>query len=407
MTFSEIPFSDLLLKIIDNRGKTCPTSENGLPLIATNCIKNDSLYPTLEKVRYVSKETYNTWFRGHPEPEDMIFVTKGSPGNVCWVPDPVNFCIAQDMVAIRADEKKVYPKFLFALLRSQTTQMKISNMHVGTLIPHFKKGDFNKLLLTIPIDFTLQKKIGDYYFNISDKITLNTTMNQTLEAIAQTIFKSWFVDFEPFKEGKFIESEMGMIPEGWEVKDIGNEVETLGGGTPSTSNSEYWENGTINWFSPTDLTKGNSVFYHQSSKKINALGLANSSAKLFPAYSLMMTSRATIGEIGINIEESSTNQGFITLIPTKKLPLEYLYFWLIAQLPEVHSLASGSTFKEISKSNFRKFKVILPIEPIMKKFITAVKPIFEQIRQNQQQIQTLTTLRDTLLPKLMSGEVRV
>jgi len=139
MKFKEYSFKDLLINIVDNRGKTCPTADEGTPLIATNCIKNDALYPVHEKVRYVNQETYDNWFRGHPESGDMIFVCKGSPGRVCWVPDLIDFCIAQDMVAIRADETRVYSKYLFALLRSTQTQQKILNMHVGTLIPHFKK----------------------------------------------------------------------------------------------------------------------------------------------------------------------------------------------------------------------------------------------------------------------------
>ncbi len=115
--------------------------EDGIPRIATNCIKNESLYPVYEKRRYVSDETYKNWFRGHPEPQDIIFVCKGSPGRVAWTPNPVPFCIAQDMVAIRADETKIHPKYLFALLRSRATQDQILNMHDGTLILHFNKGD--------------------------------------------------------------------------------------------------------------------------------------------------------------------------------------------------------------------------------------------------------------------------
>jgi type I restriction enzyme S subunit len=122
-SYTKYSFAELLSNIVDNRGKTCPVDEDGLPLIATNCVKNDTLYPVFEKVRYVNQETYKTWFRGHPEPGDIIFVCKGSPGNACWTPDPVNFCIAQDMVAIRANKKLVDPKFLFALLRSPTTQI--------------------------------------------------------------------------------------------------------------------------------------------------------------------------------------------------------------------------------------------------------------------------------------------
>uniref|UniRef100_UPI003AF63BB3 restriction endonuclease subunit S n=2 Tax=Thiolapillus sp. TaxID=2017437 RepID=UPI003AF63BB3 len=199
MEFKEYPFSELLINIVDNRGKTCPVVENGMPLIATNCIKNESLYPVYEKLRYISDKTYKNWFRGHPEPGDIIFVCKGSPGRVAWTPNPVPFCIAQDMVAIRADETKVYPKYLFALLRSQATQNQILNMHVGTLIPHFKKGDFKNLYLTIPSDLEYQEKVGEIYFQFCEMIENNTQTNQTLEQIAQAIFKSWFVDFEPVR----------------------------------------------------------------------------------------------------------------------------------------------------------------------------------------------------------------
>ncbi len=165
------PFGQLLKNVVDNRGRTCPTADSGLPLIATNCISNDYLYPLFEKVRYVDDKTYHSWFRGHPEPGDIIFVLKGSPGRVAWVPDPVGFCIAQDMVAIRADEKKIYSKYLFAVLRSTVIQQEIEGLHVGTLIPHFKKGDFDDLQIPI-VKPDLQKYIGDQYFNISLKIDL-------------------------------------------------------------------------------------------------------------------------------------------------------------------------------------------------------------------------------------------
>jgi type I restriction enzyme, S subunit len=213
MKYNEYSFKDLLSVIVDNRGKTCPAVESGIPLIATNCIKNDHLYPIYVNIRYVSQETYDTWFRGHPEPGDMIFVCKGSPGRVSWVPDPIEFCIAQDMVAIRADETKVYPEYLFALLRSEGTQKQIVNMHVGTLIPHFKKSDFGKLFLQIPGDYEYQKMVGNNYFKVCEKIELNHQINQTLESMAQAIFKSWFVDFDPVK-AKIAAIEAGEDTEG-------------------------------------------------------------------------------------------------------------------------------------------------------------------------------------------------
>ena len=231
-------FTDLLETIVDNRGKTCPVGETGLPLIATNCINGKDLYPSYETTRFVSAETYKTWFRGHPKPGDILFVCKGSPGRTNWVPDPVDFCIAQDMVAVRADPKKVYPKYLFAVLRSHIVQSQIDNMHVGTMIPHFKKGDFDKLNIPL-LDSGSQVAVGDLYFELSQRITLLRETNATLEAIAQALFKSWFVDFDPVRakmEGRtpdgmdeataalfpdgFETSELGEVPRGWRVGQV-------------------------------------------------------------------------------------------------------------------------------------------------------------------------------------------
>ncbi|NJO24720.1 MAG: hypothetical protein HC867_01440 [Bacteroidia bacterium] len=203
------------------------------------------------------------------------------------------------------------------------------------------------------------------------------------------------------------QTELGEVPEGWRVSTIGEEVETLGGGTPSTEEEDYWKDGNVNWYSPTDLTKASTLFSLSSGTKINEAGLKNSSAKLFPAYSLMMTSRATVGVIAINTTEACTNQGFITIIPNQNIHLFFLHGWLCLQLKKVNNLASGSTFPEISKSDFRSLEVVLPSPNIMNQHKEIAEPIFNSIENNQKEIQTLTQLRDSLLPRLMSGKLRV
>lgn len=126
----KVPITELLSFIVDNRGKTVPTANDGWKLIATNCVTNNTLFPVYEKVRYLTQETYETWFRAHPMPGDILFVNKGTPGRVCMVPDPVDFCIAQDMIALRADDKKIYNKYLFAVLRSREIQQQIYNRNL-------------------------------------------------------------------------------------------------------------------------------------------------------------------------------------------------------------------------------------------------------------------------------------
>jgi len=171
-TQQEIPLSKTTKFVVDNRGRTAPTEETGIPLIATNCISNRNLYPVYENLRYVSQETYDNWFRSHPEPGDLLFTLKGSQnGAVCLAPNPVNFVIAQDMVALRVDEKVIDPLFLFAALRSDEVQAQIKNLDVSGVIPHLKKSDFDKLILPYP-ERDIQQSIGQFYFYTSKKIDL-------------------------------------------------------------------------------------------------------------------------------------------------------------------------------------------------------------------------------------------
>ena len=241
-SFTREPIRQLLQTIVDNRGMTVPAADGGIPLIATNCIKETSLYPTFENIRYVSEETHRTWFRAHLQPEDILFVNKGTPGRVCMVPDPVSFCAAQDMIGLRADRSKVYPRYLFAFLRSDWVKEKIRNYHVGLAIPHFKKQDLDAITVPKRSDDE-QKAIGDLYFLLSEKIELNNRINAELEGMAKLLYDYWFVQFDfpmttaqaaalgkphltghPYRAsgGKMIYNETLKrdIPEGWAVKPL-------------------------------------------------------------------------------------------------------------------------------------------------------------------------------------------
>lgn len=419
-----VPFSSLLCNIVDNRGRTCPTAERGTPLIATNCVSNRNLYPTHKKVRFVDKATYDTWFRGHPQPGDILFVNKGTPGRVCMVTDPVDFCIAQDMVAIRADKEKVYPRFLFALLRSSQVQDQIERLHVGTLIPHFKKGDFNKLILPI-LDRATQEFIGDYYFHLSAKIDLNRRMNETLEVIARAIFKSWFVDFDPVRakaEGRdpglpkhianlfpdrFEDSELGEIPAGWNVSPIGKAITAAGGGTPSTKEASYWVGGIYNWATPKDLSKLESPILVDTERKVTEAGLARISSGLLPPGTVLMSSRAPVGYLAISAIPTAINQGFIAMICDGLISNYYMLNWCSANMAEIRQVASGTTFAEISKRAFRPMKIIVPSVDVLRLFNRVIYPFYRAMEMRIKESYTLAALRDTLLPKLISGELRV
>lgn len=274
----------------------------------------------------------------------------------------------------------------------------------GTTMPIINKGRFEEIEIKAP-RLKEQKAIANILSAIDDKIENNLAINKTLEDMAMALYKHWFVDFGPFQDGEFVDSELGLIPKGWEVRKIGEVIETLGGGTPKTKEKSFWEDGNILWYSPTDLTRDNSMFSLDSAKKITELGLQKSSAKLFPPYSLLMSSRATIGALTINTFEASTNQGFITMIPNDKLSIHQLFCWTKSNLDLIISKANGSTFKEISKTNFRNLDIV--VGKNIEEYIKSSKDIFDKVENNIKENQSLTQLRDTLLPKLISGEVRL
>lgn len=418
MSFSEHPFSELLSVVVDNRGRTCPTSESGIPLIATNCIRNEFLYPTYDKVRFVSDETYRHWFRGHPIPGDIIFVNKATPGRVCLVPDPVDFCIAQDMVAVRANPSRVYPNYLFAVLRSPTVQEKIGQMHVGTLIPHFKKGDFNKLLLPVP-DHRAQVFIGDAYFELSAKIDANRRMNATLEAMARALFQSWFVDFDPVRaklDGRqpagvdsatsalfpehFEMSSHGAIPRGWTAACLGDV-----GTNPRRS------------VRPDDVASDTPyiALEHMPRRSIAlgdwdvAEGAVSGKSAFRKGEILFGKLRPYFHKVGVAPFDGICSTDILVLAPTSP---EWFGFLLgHASSDELIQFTDGaSTGTKMPRTNWSdisSFKITLPPKPIALAYTRAVEPMISCIQANLAQSRTLATLRDTLLPKLLSGEIRV
>ena len=388
---NRVPLTELLSFVVDNRGKTVPTAPSGHKLIATNCVTNNTLFPVYEKIRYLSEETYQTWFRAHPIPGDILFVNKGTPGRVCLVPDPVDFCIAQDMIALRADESKIYPKYLFAVLRSREIQQQIYNTNVGDVIPHFKKQFLNQLLIPIP-ERSIQESIGDLYYVLSLKAERNKKINDNLEQQAQSYFQELFVD--------------NASPE-WTTGTISDLGTVVGGSTPSKAKPEYYTESGIAWITPKDLSINKSKFVSHGENDITELGLKNSSAAIMPEGTVLFSSRAPIGYIAIAAGEVTTNQGFKSVVPKPEIGTPFVYFFLKNTLPVIEGMASGSTFKEVSGSTMKNVPAVIPDAETLAKFSDFCAPIFAQQRILEEQNQSLATLRDNLLPKLMSGEIDV
>lgn len=252
-----------------------------------------------------------------------------------------------------------------------------------------------------------QKAIAATLSALDDMIELNNQINKTLEEMAQAIFKSWFVDFEPFKDGEFENSELGLIPKGWRVGKLSDVGEIIGGGTPSKSKPEYYSEIGIPWITPKDLSINKNKYISRGEIDISELGLRESSARLMPKGTVLFSSRAPIGYIAIAKNAVTTNQGFKSVVPFENISSEYIYLLLKNSINQIESRATGSTFKEISGGEMKKVPIILPPKEIIRKFNEIATTLGKTQASLEDENNILMSIRDTLLPKLMSGEIRV
>ncbi len=416
METEEVPLSQLIAEVVDNRGRSCPTVDSGIPLIATNCVRNELLYPTYEKARFVSQYTYSTWFRGHPRGGDILFVNKATPGRVCLVPDPVDFCIAQDMVAIRAEKKKVYPKYLLAALRSPIVQERIAQMHVGTLIPHFKKGDFGKLMIPLPSPND-QVFVGDIYFNLSAKIDMNRRMNETLEAMARALFKSWFIDFDPVRakaEGRnpglpkpladlfpdsFEDSELGEVPKAWEVRGLDGIARFLNG--LALQKYPPRDGRSLPVIKIAQLRAGNTAGADAASADLDPDYVVQDGDVLF-SWSGSLECMLWTGGQGV------LNQHLFK-VTSAAFPKWLYYLWIHQHLADFRHIAAGkaTTMGHIQRHHLSDAKVVVPGTDTLQAVGSALSPLIQRVITTRSESRTLAALRDALLPKLISGELSV
>ena len=250
-----------------------------------------------------------------------------------------------------------------------------------------------------------QRRIASILSSLDRKIELNNKINADLEEMAQAIFKNWFVDFEPFKDGKFVDSELGMIPEGWKVGCLGDMGAVVCGKTPSKSNSNYY-GGDIPFIKIPDM-HGN-VFVESSEDRLTELGSLSQIKKLIPPYSLMVSCIATVGLVSINTKPSHTNQQINTVIPHNKSALFYLYQYIKNNEELLKNMGrGGTTTLNVNTRSFSNIRLLIPSEIALEQFHRVVEGLFKKIELNLHESRTLSTLRDTLLPRLMSGELEV
>lgn len=306
---------------------------------------------------------------------------------------PIDYIASTKLMVIRAKKDVVSPKYLYYFLKNTSTVAELQ------LLAETRSGTFPQITfsevanLTIPVSsLAVQEVIVQTMQCLEDKITCNEQINDNLEQQAQSYFHELFVD--------------NADPE-WAIGTISDLGTVVGGSTPSKAKPEYYTESGIAWITPKDLSINKSKFISHGENDITELGLKNSSAAIMPEGTVLFSSRAPIGYIAIAAGEVTTNQGFKSVVPKPEIGTPFVYFFLKNTLPVIEGMASGSTFKEVSGSTMKNVPAVIPDAETLAKFSDFCAPIFAQQRILEEQNQSLATLRDNLLPKLMSGEIDV
>ena len=380
----------------------------------------------LTATEHLSDDDYLRWTRRvTPTTNDVVFSYETRIGEAALIPKGLRACLGRRMGLLRARDGTVDPRFLlYAFLGTQFQEtLRARTVHGSTVdrIPLIEMPDFP---IRVPRNIAEQRAIAHILGTLDDKIELNRRMNATLEAMARALFKSWFVYFDPVRArmdgrdsglpkglsdlfpDRLVESESGDVPEGWAVSAIGDEVVAAGGATPSTKEPAYWENGTHCWATPKDLSTLSSPVLVETARKISGRGVKKISSGLLPAGTVLLSSRAPIGYLAIVEVPTAVNQGFIAMVCNRRLPNVYVLFWCQENLDHVKSISGGSTFSEISKKTFRTVPVIVPSDQLLAVYENIVRPLYDRVVTNTKESATLAATRDSLLPKLTSGEIR-
>ncbi|MFN2103186.1 restriction endonuclease subunit S [Finegoldia dalianensis] len=316
-----------------------------------------------------------------------------------------NLLVSTGFTVIDIYKENINPKYIYYFLTKKDITaylQKIAEDSVSTY-PAIKPSDIKNLEILLP-NRNNQDKIEQILSNLDSKIEINNKIISNLESQAQAIFKSWFVDFEPFQDGNFVESELGMIPKGWEVKELGEVADCKLGGTPSRKKREFW-NGDIPWINSGEVNKDRII---EPSEYITEDGLKNSATKLLKRKTtLVAITGATLGQVSLLEIDCCTNQSIIGIEPNEKIPYEYIYLFIKNNINKIISNQTGAAQQHINLNDIRTSKIIIPQSRIMTEYVKIVSLLMSKVEKNYFENTKLAELRDALLPKLMAGEIDV
>ena len=378
----------------------------GVPVVRGVNLNKDAPF-NCENLVFVTESKADSLKSNLALPGDLVFTQRGTLGQVGIIPSDTKykrFLISQSQMKMTVDPLKADSIYLYNYFRLPSTVAYIKNHALQSGVPHINLGILRKIEVICP-PFKIQKKIAGIILAYDDLIENNKRRIALLENMAEEIYREWFVRFR-FPDYQNTEFKKG-IPKDWQLPNLIDAFKFFGGGTPSKKDTIYWDNGIVNWYTPTDITGAKGLFLTSSINKCTEEGVSRSSAKKFPEYSIMLTSRATIGAIGINRTPACTNQGFITCIPNETYPLSFLYHWLKLNKKHFVMLSTGATFLELTKTTFKRIEILTPKRELIAQFDRIVKPMFDQIEQLLVTNEKVQQMKNNLLPRLISGKLSV
>lgn len=292
-------------------------------------------------------------------------------------------------------------EFLYYLLKYNKNN--IASQGSGTTFAEVSGKTMKEIEVVVPKEKDDQRRIASILSSLDRKIELNNKINADLEEMAQAIFKNWFVDFEPFKDGKFVDSELGMIPEGWKIGTLTDVIKLMPGGTPKTSEPLYWDNGTIPFFSPKDV---NGVYCFTTEKHITETGLNKCSSNLYPKDTIFITCRGTVGKVCLTACDMAMNQSNYAIKAIDGYSQCYVFFLVKSVVERLIKKSNGAVFSAITSKDFDE-EILIPSQKAVEDFTNVIDGFFRRIFTIGTENSRLSLLRDTLLPRLMSGELEV
>lgn len=357
---------------------------------------------------FVTEEKAKSLGRCVAKRGDIIVTHRGTIGQISYIPFDSKYELyltGNSQFRLTVNSDMVRPDFLVYFFHTRIGQYRLLSNASQVGVPALARptSSFKELQVPVPPK-EIQNRITSILSSLDDKIAVNKKICENLEAQAQALFKHWFVDFAPFKNGKFVESELGMIPEGWRMCTLGEICKCELGGTPSRANKSYW-GGNIAWINSGEVNKFRIC---EASEFITEEGLNHSATKLLPSKTTVLAiTGATLGQISLLEIDSCANQSVVGVKENETIPYTFIYPAIKYNISKLVNMQTGGAQQHINKENIQSLQIIEPPKNIMEEYKSITLPLYDDISKLCFENLRLATLRDTLLPKLMSGEIKI